>query len=179
MIGTTAENSVRIFADEGLTERVGVGVQESPPRSEVGESLRVARANITEPGCYLIYEDFDGEPIVCALGGDTVRVGRSVNADIRFEDPTVSRRHALIIRQGDEVRVVDDRSLNGVFLGGERVFSSVLVDGDEVAVGRHRILFAKLVSVGAASPSPRSAWGAGGVLAVRRPRSHQDKRQPL
>lgn len=77
----------------------------------------------------------------------TVRVGRSLNADIRFEDATVSRRHALIIPQGDEVRVVDDRSLNGVFLGGERVFSSVLADGDELALGRHRILFVRLPSV--------------------------------
>jgi pSer/pThr/pTyr-binding forkhead associated (FHA) protein len=144
MIGTTVEQNARILSDIGRTETLAFGVQASPPRTGVDESLRAARANITEPGCYLIYEGFDGEPIVRALESDTVRVGRSVHADIRFEDPTVSRRHALIICRGDEVRVVDDRSLNGVFLGGERVFSSVLLDGDEVAIGRHRIMFANL-----------------------------------
>jgi pSer/pThr/pTyr-binding forkhead associated (FHA) protein len=144
MIGTTAEQNARVLSDRGRTETLDVGVEASPRGAEVAESLRVARATITAPGCYLIYEDFDGEPIVCALESDTVRVGRSVHADIRFEDPTVSRRHALIVRRGNEVRVVDDRSLNGVFLGGERVLSSLLLDGDEVAVGRHRILFAHL-----------------------------------
>ncbi len=85
--------------------------------------------------------------MVCAVDGETVRVGRSLNADIRFEDPTVSRRHGLIIRQGDELRVVDHRSLNGVFLGGERVSCSVLADGDELGIGRHRILFVRLLPV--------------------------------
>ena len=49
------------------------------------------------------------------------RIGRSLAADVRFDDPTVSRRHALIVRQADGVRVLDDRSLNGVFVNGERV----------------------------------------------------------
>ena len=147
MPGTTAERDALILIDEGQTETLSVGAVDGPPRSGVDESLMAARANITDPGCYLIYQDFDGAPVVCALEGGSVRVGRSVNADIRFEDPTVSRRHALIIRQGGEVRVVDDRSLNGVFVGGERVCSSVLVDGDELAIGRHRMLFANIVSV--------------------------------
>ena len=146
MIGTTAERNVLILTDEGRTETLNVGAVDSPAWGDVREALRAARANITAPGCYLIYQDFGGAAVVCALEGEAVRVGRSVNADIRFEDPTVSRRHTLIIRQGDEVRVVDDRSLNGVFLGGERVCSSVLVDGDELAIGRHRMLFANIVS---------------------------------
>ncbi len=146
MVGTTAEHSGRKLTNERATEALAVGIQESAPHPSVADALRVARANITEPGYYLIYEGIDSAPVVFALVGDPVRVGRSVTADIRFEDPTVSRRHALIIRDREEVRVIDDRSLNGVFLGGERVFSSVLVDGDELAVGRHRILFANLVS---------------------------------
>ena len=42
---------------------------------------------------------------------------------------------------GDEVRVLDDRSLNGVFVNGERVDARTLQDGDELVVGRHRLLF--------------------------------------
>ena len=56
-----------------------------------------------------------------SLEREWTRVGRSLAADVRFDDPTVSRRHALIVRQPDGVRVLDDRSLNGVFVNGERV----------------------------------------------------------
>ena len=69
------------------------------------------------------------------------RVGRSLAADVRFDDPTVSRRHALIVRQADGVRVLDDRCLNGVFVNGERVEWRALPDGDEIVVGRYRLHF--------------------------------------
>ena len=60
---------------------------------------------------------------------------------MRFDDPTVSRRHALIVRQPDGVRVLDDRSLNGVFVNGERIEGRLLADGDEIIVGRYRLNF--------------------------------------
>ena len=132
---------------EGRTEPLGVGVPERASRSALQARLQAARANIRHPGCYLIYEGFGGELAVLSVDGDTVRIGPSLNADIRFEDPTVSRRHALILRQGDEVRVVDDRSRNGVYLGGEQVSSSVLADGDELTIGCHQIIFVRLPSV--------------------------------
>ena len=69
------------------------------------------------------------------------RIGRSLAADVRFDDATVSRRHALIVCQAEGVRVLDDRSLNGVYVNGERVEWSPLTDGDEILVGRHAIWF--------------------------------------
>ena len=80
-------------------------------------------------------------PVVTRWTREWTRVGRSLAADIRFDDPTVSRRHALIVRQPDGVRVLDDRSLNGVFVNGERIEWHVLRDGDELVVGRHRLHF--------------------------------------
>ncbi|HZC29764.1 MAG TPA: FHA domain-containing protein, partial [Gaiellaceae bacterium] len=79
------------------------------------------------------------------LEREWTRVGRSLAADVRFDDPTVSRRHALIVRQADGVRVLDDRSLNGVFVNGERVEWRVLSDGDEIVVGRYRLHFLEAV----------------------------------
>ena len=76
-----------------------------------------------------------------ALEREWTRIGRSLAADIRFDDPTVSRRHALIVRQPDGLRVLDDRSLNGVFVNGERVEWSTLADGDEIVIGRHHLHF--------------------------------------
>ena len=80
------------------------------------------------------------------LTREWTRIGRSLAADVRFDDPTVSRRHALIVRQADGVRVLDDRSLNGVFVNGERVEWRTLEDGDEILVGRYRLHYLDVVA---------------------------------
>lgn len=83
----------------------------------------------------------DEDGVAVALGAATVRVGRSPTADVRFEDPTVSRRHAVIVRDGDGFALLDDRSLNGVWVNGRRVTRARLRDGDVVEIGRHRLAF--------------------------------------
>ena len=68
------------------------------------------------------------------------RIGRSSAADVRFDDATVSRRHALIVLTEDgELRALDDRSLNGLFVNGERVDWAPLTDGDELEIGCYRL----------------------------------------
>jgi pSer/pThr/pTyr-binding forkhead associated (FHA) protein len=53
---------------------------------------------------------------------------------------TVSRRHALIVRTPEnELRALDDRSLNGLFVNGKRVDWTRLTDGDELEIGRYRL----------------------------------------
>ncbi len=98
------------------------------------------RSSLDEPGQYVVYRSGD-DIIAYALQREWTRIGRSLAADIRFDDPTVSRRHALIVRQPDGLRVLDDRSLNGVFVNGERVEWSTLASGDEVVIGRHHLHF--------------------------------------
>lgn len=59
---------------------------------------------------------------------------------MRLDDPSVSRRHALVVSEPDRsLRVLDDRSLNGVFLNGEIVEWGKLEDGDELGIGRYRL----------------------------------------
>ena len=81
----------------------------------------------------------DGERVALAEG--TTRIGRSPTADICLEDPSVSRRHAMILREGESVRILDDRSLNGVFVNGERVTARELKDGDVLQLGRNELAF--------------------------------------
>ena len=84
--------------------------------------------------------DADGEHVVAELPMGWSRVGRSAAADICLDDATVSRRHALIVRTEDDgLRALDDRSLNGLFVNGERVEWARLTDGDELEIGRFRI----------------------------------------
>jgi pSer/pThr/pTyr-binding forkhead associated (FHA) protein len=99
-----------------------------------------ARANLNVAGKYLAYDE-SGRRVVVPVSREWTRIGRSLAADVRFDDATVSRRHALIVSQADGVKVLDDRSLNGVYVNGRRVEWSVLSDGDEILVGRHSIWF--------------------------------------
>ena len=115
--------------------------------------LGEAREQIAEPGQYLVFER-DGSTETIALQREWTRVGRSLAADVRFDDPTVSRRHALIVRQPDGVRVLDDRSLNGVFVNGERVEWRELGDGDEIVVGRYRLTFLDVGSAAVGREDP-------------------------
>jgi pSer/pThr/pTyr-binding forkhead associated (FHA) protein len=89
---------------------------------------------------YLAFDD-DGEIRVVPLEEGWTRLGRSLAAHVRFDDPTVSRRHALLHRDEGSVRILDDRSLNGVFLNGERVDWHELDDGDEIVIGRFHLYF--------------------------------------
>ena len=114
-----------------------------------------ARAGLTVPGKYLAYED-SGRRIVAPVSREWTRIGRSLSADLRFDDATVSRRHALVVSQADGVRVLDDRSLNGVYVNGRRVEWSPLTDGDEISVGRHTLYFIDAV-VGVETPDPTPA----------------------
>jgi predicted RNA-binding Zn-ribbon protein involved in translation (DUF1610 family) len=109
--------------------------------------LHELREGIEIPGQYLGYRAASGEVVSFPLRREWTRVGRSLAADIRFDDPTVSRRHALIVRQPDGLRVLDDRSLNGVFVNGERVEWSTLADGDEIVIGRHHLHFFDIPAV--------------------------------
>lgn len=83
-----------------------------------------------------------GEDIQTAFIRDGLtRIGRSFIAEIQLADPTVSRRHALIHRSGETCVVVDDHSLNGLFVSGEPVDWRPLRDGDEIEIGRFRLHF--------------------------------------
>ena len=105
------------------------------------------------PGKYLAYEDA-GRRVVAPVSREWTRIGRSLSADIRFDDATVSRRHALVVNQADGVRVLDDRSLNGVYVNGQRVDWAPLSDGDEIAIGRHTIHYFDTATVGSGASTP-------------------------
>jgi len=75
------------------------------------------------------------------LDADVTTVGRHPNADIFLDDVTVSRRHAEFIRSGTSFEVKDLKSLNGTYLGGERIDIKPLKDRSEVQVGKFRLTF--------------------------------------
>jgi hypothetical protein len=110
---------------------------------EVGDSadwLAEARAEVDRAGHYLAFDEGDGGYAVIRLEPGWTRIGRSRAADVQLDDATVSRRHALVVlTETGELRALDDRSLNGLFVNGERVEWAPLSDGDELEIGRYRL----------------------------------------
>jgi pSer/pThr/pTyr-binding forkhead associated (FHA) protein len=143
-----------------LNAGIAGGALSQPEPIDSEAWLEDAREQLQEPGEYLAYEDDDTLKTV-ALTREWTRIGRSLAADVRFDDPTVSRRHALVVRQPDGVRVLDDRSLNGVFVNGSRIEWKVLEDGDEIVVGRYRLRFLSLPAVTDGAPSSQTLHSAG------------------
>lgn len=82
------------------------------------------------------------------LDQETTAAGRHPDSDIFLDDVTVSRRHAEFRRINGEYQVVDVGSLNGTYVNREQTDSSVLVNGDEVQIGKFRLVFLTAVRPG-------------------------------
>lgn len=83
---------------------------------------------------------------------DVTTIGRHPEADIFFDDVTVSRRHAEVTRSGNTFEIIDQRSLNGTYINGEREDRGVLKNGAEIRVGKFRLnFFASPADLNAAS----------------------------
>jgi pSer/pThr/pTyr-binding forkhead associated (FHA) protein len=120
------------------------------------EWIDAVRDSIEADGHYLVFKDEDRVSVM-PLMREWTKIGRSLTADIRLDDPTVSRRHALICRQPEAIRVLDDRSLNGIFLNGERTEWGELGDGDELLIGRYHLYFVEKTGAAANAQRGRAA----------------------
>ncbi len=75
-----------------------------------------------------------------ALTADETRLGRHPDSEIMLDDITVSRRHAAIQRTPEGYVVTDAGSLNGTYVNQERIERAVLHHGDELQVGKFRLV---------------------------------------
>jgi pSer/pThr/pTyr-binding forkhead associated (FHA) protein len=87
------------------------------------------------------------------LDADRTTAGRRPDSDIFLDDVTVSRKHAEFVRRGDQFVVRDIGSLNGTYVQRDRIDEMVLRDGDEVQIGKFRMVF---------HPSRRDTGGSAG-----------------
>ena len=96
--------------------------------------------------------DIEGPALVIRSGGgrtgehfalerERTTIGRSPDCDIFLDDVTVSRRHAVALKQGDAFVIEDQGSLNGTFLNRRRIESAELSDDDELQIGKYRLVF--------------------------------------
>jgi len=85
-----------------------------------------------------------GRYLALAQGKDTrlirlesgiTHLGRGLTSDLRFEHQHVSRTHALVVRHGRVVRVLDNRSTAGTYVNGRRVIATNIQNGDVIRIG--------------------------------------------
>jgi pSer/pThr/pTyr-binding forkhead associated (FHA) protein len=65
-----------------------------------------------------------------------MHVGRGLAAELRIDENSVSRRHAILVPRPTGARVLDDRSSNGTFVNGRRIVQADLKHGDVLTLGR-------------------------------------------
>ncbi len=75
------------------------------------------------------------------IENDEFIIGRSPESDILLDDITVSRKHALLKKDGDDYRLIDSGSLNGSYLNGNIVEEAILSNGDRIQIGKYIFLY--------------------------------------
>ncbi len=101
--------------------------------------LPEAREMLTAPGYHLVMREHKGI-VAFHLAVGWSRIGRCDTAEICLDDPSVSRRHAMVAVESDKLpRILDDRSLNGVLVNGRKVEFAELRADDELTIGRYRL----------------------------------------
>jgi len=113
---------------------------EIPAEGAPSDWLEELRASLAPGSRHLVCRDEAGKVLDFEIELGWSRIGRSVAADIRLDNPSVSRRHALIVSEpGKSLRVLDDRSLNGILINGDMVEWGKLENCDELAIGSYRL----------------------------------------
>jgi hypothetical protein len=117
-------------AVEGITERFD-------PTACLDESVRHRSLPLeqVDSGRYIEMQGPDRRVLI-ALGGDVTHIGRGLSAELRLDEASVSRRHAILVPRPLGARILDDRSSNGTFVNGRRVQQADLQNGDVIVIGR-------------------------------------------
>jgi pSer/pThr/pTyr-binding forkhead associated (FHA) protein len=109
---------------------------------EVGEEeITVTIGDVPNGGGLLVVKRGPNAGSRFTLGPTQTTIGRHPGSDIFLDDVTVSRRHAEVHRDGGNFTVADVGSLNGTYLNRERIEQAELHSGDELQIGKFRLVF--------------------------------------
>lgn len=130
LLDQSGEHTVTILKGDPLQDAPGPQDNESVVLGEIG---RGNAALIIRSG------PRTGERFI--LHGESATIGRTDEHPICLDDVTVSRSHAEVRWEGGAYRVVDLGSLNGTYLNQRRIEAETIRHGDELQVGRFRMVF--------------------------------------
>ena len=143
---TDSEQERQNRSGEPTTMRFpGIGALEHVEAGEVEEGLSAAdQATVDalrEGTALLVVLRGPNTGARFLLDADEVSSGRHPDSDIFLDDVTVSRKHATFRREGQGFVVRDVGSLNGTYVNRQRIDEAVLRTGDEVQIGKFRLVF--------------------------------------
>jgi hypothetical protein len=127
-------STISLSALEGAFEGEGQG-------AEPGEGEPHALEALPPGSALLVVKRGPNAGSRFLLDADVTTAGRHPESDIFLDDVTVSRRHAEFVREGGGFLVRDVGSLNGTYLNRERIDAAGLAGGDEVQIGKYRLVF--------------------------------------
>jgi pSer/pThr/pTyr-binding forkhead associated (FHA) protein len=156
--GTQNPDDARFCAQCG--NRLQTASAEGEPSGESTETISIAAADKAETSdrqlnpvdaaavdalptghALLVVQRGPGSGSRFLLDQDVISAGRHPDSEIFLDDVTVSRRHAEFHREGDSFTVSDVGSLNGTYVNRDRIDRVRLNDGDEVQIGKFRLVF--------------------------------------
>jgi pSer/pThr/pTyr-binding forkhead associated (FHA) protein len=105
------------------------------------DDLALALGELSESAAMVVVKRGPNAGSKFVLESDIIRAGRHPDSDIFLDDITVSRRHAEIVRSDAGYAVRDAGSLNGTYLNRERIDEAPLANGDELQIGKFRLVF--------------------------------------
>ncbi len=105
------------------------------------EEVALALSDLQETTAMVVVKRGPNAGSKFALDQDVTRAGRHPDSDIFLDDITVSRRHAEILRGPSSYTVRDVGSLNGTYLNRERIDEARLANGDELQIGKFKLVF--------------------------------------
>jgi hypothetical protein len=125
-------------ASDGITERFD-------PTACVDETVRHRAIPLDrlEPGRYIEVQGPE-RTLVIPLTDEVMHIGRGLSAELRLDETSVSRRHAILVPRPTGARILDDRSSNGTFVNGRRVQQMDLRNGDVIVLGRVLLRYLEL-----------------------------------
>jgi pSer/pThr/pTyr-binding forkhead associated (FHA) protein len=146
--GGGSGDTTSTFSVSALEKALEAG---EPDSAEAGHDGPTSLDNLPAGSALLVVKRGPNAGSRFLLDADSTTAGRHPDSDIFLDDITVSRRHAEFVREGGGFVVRDVGSLNGTYLNRERIERAVLAGGDEVQIGKYRLVFLTGPSAGEGS----------------------------
>jgi len=141
-VDAPAGGSADPVGESTATIQIGTGVDKVETSDRALNPVDAAAVDALPVGhALLVVQKGPGAGSRFLLDATVTHAGRHPDSEIFLDDVTVSRRHATFTREGDAFTVADAGSLNGTYVNRDRIEQVQLKDGDEVQIGKYRLVF--------------------------------------
>jgi pSer/pThr/pTyr-binding forkhead associated (FHA) protein len=131
-------NALDVIGDHTITLAKVDPLQDAPG---IADDVIVDLSLLPADGGVLVVRSGSQAGAMFPLADPLTRLGRHPDSEIMLDDITVSRRHADVERTADGYVARDAGSLNGTYVNQERIEEAPLRQGDELQVGKFRLVF--------------------------------------